>query len=153
MRTKSSEKAASDDHGVPLARDAVREGEWGPWCASCPSCVPGPGRTWAHGGVGLGSLPLLNPPWREEWKHAHPFSSVHMVTHSHTSPVGLTKVISEFPGARVAFPALPSLPPPRRQPHFLSCGPTALCVHFLSPNKTQSLQGQRSVFYSQSMWC
>ncbi|EPY78199.1 hypothetical protein CB1_001111012 [Camelus ferus] len=27
MRTKSFEKAASDDHSVPVARDVVREGE------------------------------------------------------------------------------------------------------------------------------
>lgn len=27
VKTKSSEKAAGDDHRVPVARDAVREGE------------------------------------------------------------------------------------------------------------------------------
>lgn len=27
VRTKSSEKAASDDHGIPVAHDDVREGE------------------------------------------------------------------------------------------------------------------------------
>ena len=154
MRTKSSEKAASDDHGIPLARDAVREGEWGPWCASCPSCVPGSGGTRAHGGGGPGVSASSEPSVEGGIKACTSFLFC-----AYGNPKSYVPRRLDWGHFWISWSSwLPPLPFHHSLPledNLISfpVGPQpCVCISY-RPTKPRASRVRGQVSYSQSMWC
>lgn len=159
MRTKSSEKAANDDHSVRVAHEDVRESKWGShraptpvlgpvqggWVGTGPWCSSPTTDSWVWGCLGLAVY--SDRCCRGENIHGSFWPHSHLCTASQlTARFSDSAAVSfEFPGALGCFPHLSLL----RDDIIsflvgpLSCPWPWVCISYL-PTWPRSLWGQRS---------